>query len=92
MLVLGETIYNGCDFCHVGDGVLATCDDPAVATEVVRAAMESQLRFQKNKQGFGTYCAEFLRVCFNDAASVGYYARSAASMVSGSWTSIINWG
>ncbi len=49
-LILGESVYNSCDFRHVGDNVLATCDDPITATYVVQLALSSQLRFQKNKQ------------------------------------------
>ncbi len=88
-LELGDSLYNACRFYHVGDDVLATCDEPEVAHAVLSKATQSQLRFQRHKQGFGTYCAEFLRLCFNDSVAVGYLSRSIASAVSGSWTSDI---
>ncbi len=36
-------------------------------TNVVEAAQSSQLRFQRQKQDFGCYSAEFLQMCFNES-------------------------
>ncbi len=91
-IVLGNDIYNACNFLHVGDDVLATCDEASVAHTVVNATMQSSLRFQRQKQGFGVFSAKFLRVCFNESFALGYLARAVASTVSGSWTSDIMLG
>ncbi len=48
-IVLGNDIYNACNFLHVGDDVLATCDEASVAHTVVNATMQSSLRFQRQK-------------------------------------------
>ncbi len=85
-LVVGTDNYNACNFWHVGDDVLISCDSSETITDVVNSALGSQLRFQRSKQGFGTLCSEFLRMCSNQAATVRYLARSISSTVSGNWT------
>ncbi|MCP4319667.1 MAG: hypothetical protein GY789_27730, partial [Hyphomicrobiales bacterium] len=84
-LALGEDIYLRIHSEHVGDDIIISTDDAGDADTIVERCLASGLRFQRGKQGFGTLCAEFLRVSFNECAGVGYLPRAIASAVSGSW-------
>lgn len=84
-LAVGEEVYARMDVMHVGDDVLANGDDPAVMQEAVRRMLASGLNLQKEKQGFGRYSAEFLRITTTKYTAMGYVPRAIASTVSGNW-------
>ncbi|BAU79498.1 RNA dependent RNA polymerase [Diatom colony associated dsRNA virus 8] len=87
-LVLGESLYNSIWIQHVGDDVVASTDDAWAASECMERMLKSGLNLQPQKQAFGTVCAEFLRISFEKDVAVGYFPRSIASAVSGSWVSL----
>jgi hypothetical protein len=87
-LALGVGVYNRLNIQHVGDDVVASVNDIHVAEYCVEKIVGSGLNMRKDKQAFGTVCAEFLRISYNDSLAVGYFPRSISSAVSGSWVSL----
>jgi hypothetical protein len=86
-IVLGE-LYSKMFMYHVGDDVVASCIRPEDAHEAVNRVMSSCLNMNPSKQGFGTVCAEFLRISYTREIAVGYFCRSIASGVSGNWVTL----
>ncbi len=86
-IAIGERLYNSMYFEHVGDDILGSSEDCDVVDLAVRRMLRSGLALQRAKQGCGTHSAEFLRVCFNETAGIGYAARCIAGIVSGNWVS-----
>jgi hypothetical protein len=78
-------LYNHMYIEHVGDDVVASTYSMDVAELAVNLITKSRLNINPSKQGFGTVCAEFLRVSFTKTYGVGYFCRTIASGVSGSW-------
>uniref|UniRef100_A0A2V0RJ97 RdRp n=1 Tax=viral metagenome TaxID=1070528 RepID=A0A2V0RJ97_9ZZZZ len=84
-LVLGEDLYSRLHWEHVGDDVVASTDDADTADTTIGKLMASDLQLQRNKQGFGRWCAEFLRISYDGHIGTGYLARAIASGTCGSW-------
>lgn len=86
-ICVGEALYEKLTIEHVGDDIVASTDSTAVAAEVASRIGQSCLNMQREKQGFGEHCAEFLRISYTKGAAIGYLPRTISTMVCGSWVS-----
>lgn len=84
-LVLGEADYAQLHIEHVGDDIVSSTDSSELAERVVQKLLASGLTLQREKQGFGELCAEFLRISYDKQNACGYVARSISTLVCGNW-------
>jgi hypothetical protein len=82
-MAFGE-VYTKLRCLHSGDDVIVKGSEEDV-DEAISNFVQTRLRANPSKQGLGYRSGEFLRVSFTDKSAGGYFARSVASAVSGSW-------
>jgi len=81
-------VYDKLFALHAGDDVFIRVHDLTSCAPLLQRAAEYGCRMNPAKQSLGNRVAEFLRMAIGPVSSVGYFARSVASLVSGNWTNV----
>jgi len=84
----GASTYDKLFALHAGDDVFIRVKDLTSCAPLLQQAEAFGCRMTPAKQSLGSRVAEFLRMAINPLSSVGYFARSVASLISGNWTNV----